>query len=304
MIMKATNTNKKTSARKKLLPAAGSLLISAAMLSTSTYAWFTMNKEVSVTGMKLKAQATDGIVISGDNKATWTTDWDVAMSTGIELYPTSTNGAVSPSWAVAYSKDFDDANKNQSGSGAYTDLSINYDATLASGTTFTSTVDGVGKAGSPTRNYVLKKTFWIKSTGEQTWDHAGLNIDEVTATATTESGSGTANLNKALRVLVVVSNANASETSSFIYAPFVGHDDDTKFKNTTTLTLKESDDQSVTAITDIPNVNDGAIRVDMYMYYEGEDENCKSSNIAAVSVDTLTVSAKFSTTDDPSTHTS
>lgn len=61
--MKATNTNKKTSARKKLIPAAGSLLISAAMLSTSTYAWFTMNKEVSVTGMSMTTTVESNLLI-------------------------------------------------------------------------------------------------------------------------------------------------------------------------------------------------------------------------------------------------
>jgi len=63
--MKAkTNTNKKSSARKKLIPAAGSLMISAAMLSTSTYAWFTMNKEVEVTGLKMQATASAGLEVS------------------------------------------------------------------------------------------------------------------------------------------------------------------------------------------------------------------------------------------------
>ena len=53
--MKAkTNENKnKHSARKKLIPAVAMLTTSAIMLSTATYAWFTMNKEVEVTGINL-----------------------------------------------------------------------------------------------------------------------------------------------------------------------------------------------------------------------------------------------------------
>ena len=287
---------KKKKTNKKIASALAMLMLSAAMLGTSTYAWFTMNREVTVTGMKLKAQATDGIVISGDNKSHWKTDWDVAMSSGVELYPTSTDGAVSPTWAVAYSKDFDDANKNQSGSGAYTDLSLTYDSSLASGTTFTSGIDGVGKAGSPDRKYVLKKTFWIKSTGESAWA-TNLNVDQVTAIATTSSGSGTADLNKALRVLVVVSDGTHND--SYIYAPITGYDDVTKYKGTTSLTLVPATTQSSTSINSIPNTDAAAIRVDMYMYYEGEDKECKSSNVTAISVDTLTVSAKFSTDDNP-----
>ena len=63
--MKAkTNTNKKSSARKKLIPAAGSLMISAAMLSTSTYAWFTMSREVEVKNIQMTATTPEDIQIS------------------------------------------------------------------------------------------------------------------------------------------------------------------------------------------------------------------------------------------------
>jgi len=63
--MKAkTNTNKKSSARKKLIPAAGSLMISAAMLSTSTYAWFTMSREVEVKNIQMTATTPEDIQLS------------------------------------------------------------------------------------------------------------------------------------------------------------------------------------------------------------------------------------------------
>lgn len=91
--MKA-NTKKRSSPMKKLIPAAGSLMISAAMLGTSTYAWFTMNKEVSVTGMEMKAHSEEGLLINEvklatsdawDNVATANTD-----PTLISLRPAST----------------------------------------------------------------------------------------------------------------------------------------------------------------------------------------------------------------------
>ncbi|MGN0633954.1 MAG: hypothetical protein ACI4JW_08805 [Oscillospiraceae bacterium] len=58
-----TNNNK-SSARKKLVPAVAMLTASAVMLSTATYAWFTMNKEVEVTGLTMSATASDGLEIS------------------------------------------------------------------------------------------------------------------------------------------------------------------------------------------------------------------------------------------------
>ena len=60
---------KKTNAKKKLLPAIGMLAISAAMLSTATYAWFTMNKTVSVTGMQVNTTVGSNLLISHDTTA-------------------------------------------------------------------------------------------------------------------------------------------------------------------------------------------------------------------------------------------
>ncbi len=63
--MKKENMKKKSTARK-LLPAAGMLAISASMLATSTYAWFTMNKEVTVTGMEVRTQVGDNLLVAQD----------------------------------------------------------------------------------------------------------------------------------------------------------------------------------------------------------------------------------------------
>jgi hypothetical protein len=51
--MMKNNNKKKGSTAKKLMPAAMMLAVSASMLGTSTYAWFTMNKTVEVKGLKL-----------------------------------------------------------------------------------------------------------------------------------------------------------------------------------------------------------------------------------------------------------
>ncbi len=88
--MKTTTTNKKTSAKKKLLPAAGSLLISAAMLGTSTYAWFTMNKEVQVTGMQMKTKVGSNLLISTTNLDADYTSKTLSQTRKALLEPTST----------------------------------------------------------------------------------------------------------------------------------------------------------------------------------------------------------------------
>ncbi len=51
-------------AMRKLIPAVVMLLISAMLVGTSTYAWFSMNKTVTVTGMTVKAKGTDNVMIA------------------------------------------------------------------------------------------------------------------------------------------------------------------------------------------------------------------------------------------------
>ena len=59
--------NNKPSAKRKLLPAIGMLTVSAMMLSSSTYAWFTMSKEVSLTGIQMTASVPADLQISLGN---------------------------------------------------------------------------------------------------------------------------------------------------------------------------------------------------------------------------------------------
>lgn len=58
------NNAQNTSAKKKLIPAVAMFTASAVMLSTATYAWFTMNKEVQVTGLNMTATAGRSLEIS------------------------------------------------------------------------------------------------------------------------------------------------------------------------------------------------------------------------------------------------
>ena len=52
---------------KRLISATGMLLISAVMLVTTSYAWFTINKQVNVTGINLKVKTSSNILISKTN---------------------------------------------------------------------------------------------------------------------------------------------------------------------------------------------------------------------------------------------
>lgn len=74
---------------KKLIPAMCMLLISAVMLGSSTFAWFSMNNKVTATGMEVTAKAnTQYFIIS---KSTTFTDNNVSVGFNgkKEVYPVS-----------------------------------------------------------------------------------------------------------------------------------------------------------------------------------------------------------------------
>ncbi len=59
-----TKQENKNSAKKKLIPAVAMLTTSAVMLSTSTYAWFTMSREVELKNIQMTATVPEDIQIS------------------------------------------------------------------------------------------------------------------------------------------------------------------------------------------------------------------------------------------------
>ena len=86
-------TNKKNSTARKLLPAFAMLTVSAISLSSATYAWFSMNKDVTVNGMNVnvKSDSTFLLVKSGTADADTIQAskfiTDSAVNTNATLYP-------------------------------------------------------------------------------------------------------------------------------------------------------------------------------------------------------------------------
>ncbi len=73
MIMNNNTSKKKGNSTKKLIPAAGMLAVSASMLATSTYAWFTMSREVEVKNIQMTATVPEDIQISLGHLVDFTT---------------------------------------------------------------------------------------------------------------------------------------------------------------------------------------------------------------------------------------
>ncbi|MGN0657876.1 MAG: hypothetical protein ACI4KR_13895 [Ruminiclostridium sp.] len=148
---------RKNSALKKLIPAVAMLATSAVMLSTATYAWFTMNKEVKMTGLNMTATVGEGIEIAlaevDGTTLTFPTNgtapsdtksdsWKSAVVVG--NYYTSF-GKIKPSSSVDGKTFFDATNASDGGKVASTFKSVDA-ATTDSGFIVTQTALNTGNA--------------------------------------------------------------------------------------------------------------------------------------------------------------
>ena len=325
--MKMTNTKNKGSAKKKLIPAAGSLIISACMLATSTYAWFTMNKDVSVTGMEVKAHAEEGLLINEVQAANSTT-WDELAVAGDSEYtalrPASTKD-LSNWWHANSKKSANDAGLNASGS-------IDGDTVaLSSGTYYESLnsltpylTNGSGSAGTAAeRNvyykdasyggtsgaynngegYYVNYKYYIKSSSTSTMSVAQNNFQVKVTAAKNASSSGTSTtLDKALRVGVKIDStymifAPLGGDASYYVTGAVGGTGGTQLDSSNSAGTRYtiSTDYvsfNTSAALDIPSVTTDGKLVDVYIWFEGEDTNCKSDNLTEI-LDDLDINIYF-----------
>ena len=254
---------------KKLIPAMCLLLISALLLGTSTYAWFSMNTAVTATGMQVKAQAESGIVISNANQETWNASASAKDTAVAELLPTSTSNFTK--WYHSTSADAKDANAHQTATGAYTEVS------------------------NGTSKYYSENVFYIKSATANALVKT-LYIKSVTVTG----ADATHYLDKTLRVGIKMST---SETI-MIFAPVSGATLTYYCNGSTSVSAIDSSSSATTAIntntgvTSIP-ASDNGLKATVYVWFEGEDAACISDNVTST-LDTITVTVQF-TTDVPTT---
>ena len=299
---------KEKSNKRKLLSAIASLLLSAAMLSTSTYAWFTMNKEVEVRNLMVQAKAESGLLIAETVNGVW----DEAANTLAEiddakvaLFPTST--ANTSAWYHATSKSAANAaNASQDGaselkSEGYTELELSSEEIQAAvagsnGKKDVYYVDS-GETGydEADAKYYVKYVYYLKTSTEGT-TNLGLTNGSQNVNISVVSVEGNENstaLNKAMRVGIEIGG------KFYIFAP-IEDATGTYFVNATTETTAIDSSASThdtpmsiaTALTSLPGMNGDPTPVYIYMWYEGEDENCKSENITAT-LDELTVNVEF-----------
>lgn len=335
--MKKTNNK---SAKRKLIPAIAMLTCSAVMLSTATYAWFTMNKEVKVTGMEVKAHAEEGLLIN-EVKAANDNHWDeeatggqTDLSQAISLRPASTynlsNWWHANSMQSSIEAGVDNTEKtvdvdssgnkyiviDESASGTQ---ATKYDlvaAAAAAGNTKAETNvfykdASFGTAGeyNDGEGFYVKYTYYLKSSGESTLSIAqnALQAKVKVTKKNTETEKISTDLDKSLRVGVKYNDSNYA-----IFAPLGGDTSYDVTKDAKGATKQAATfTRSTTGETDFAPVNIGGevtiapvtgdatnhegTPVYVYLWFEGEDSNCKSDYLTEV-LDTYLVDVTFQDT--------
>ena len=262
---------------KRIVFAGILLLLSAVLLASASFAWFSMNTVVTVTGMQVEATTAKNLLVKGaaDSDFSEVGTQDSLIKT---LVPCSVN----------------------CGTNEALTSKIFYKLLTANGVTYESGVmtSGVTELTSAVANTDYRSSvFVIKVEGLDTdrFDH--LYVSNVTVTDTSDLASSE-DISKAIRVGVT------DGTKTFIFAPVTGgaYTDGKSVsaytaegKVTTFTSQALSTVGLVTA--DFGEIVQGTNKtVTVFVWYEGNDVNCTSAN--AVNVESLKVSVQFTGADD------
>lgn len=243
---------------RKLFPAFAMLLVSATVLASTTFAWFSMNNKVTATGMEVTAKAnTQYLVIANTAEAitgktaTGNTlaQGEMNVSGGIEndgnkVYPVSKNGSTALTVGTTTTTTI-------AANAWYTANSTTYnDSGESDGTKLTNakTVD----FGAD--DYFRCYEFYIGLTQDSTADFNG-KLKITASTVEAVNGSVTS----AVKAAVKVGNGDADTIAEVLISP-EGNIEISSF------TLK----------IDTP------VKVQIYLYIDGTDKNVKDSNATSL----------------------
>lgn len=274
---------------RKLIPAFAMLLLSAVLMSTASFAWFSANGTVSASGMSIKATSPAALWIQNGNGK-----WDVTASftntksgispVTIDIAGTANNAAAAENWSFHA--------LNADGRAL-----IGPDGLIGGAPVTTDTIDGKKiataepKAADSTyanANYI-KQDFLLRLDGTKGEDTAKISVNATISTAEEKLDT----IWKALRVAVVSAGTTNGSTGGYVvFAP--SKLTNPTLSDETALTL---DDAAVVAgnVEFLTIVAQDDVPVYVYVWYEGNDKNCTNDD-AKLGI-AYSVSLKFFTED-------
>jgi hypothetical protein len=319
MNMKKTNNN---SPMKRIAASATMLAVSAAMLGTSTYAWFTMNKTVTVNGMEVRTKVGANLLVCDTNvESDYTTS--LSQSRAALLEPVSTidgktfvytvnanargQALASPTWAT-YNEGTTLAN-TVAGKAGYDSA---FNGVYGNGTSFTAdtvTLDdnrATGSKDGAAYGYV-DYTIYLKATNDGTDRYINMtkcNLLKDNAAIDNSGKTAGVDANRAWRVAVFATPTTAGTTSAtpetgtatsiltLANATNFNTNESTSKLQARTVSTGETLTYSLADITYNTAVNiadvgatagtTGYYKVVVRLWLEGEDDTCNSATYAAL----------------------
>lgn len=246
---------------RKLIPAVCMLLLAAVMAGTSTFAWFSMNTTVTAGTMAVSATAPTNLRICATNSDN-DSAWSGALSLSASLTTMVPVSCDNTNVALAFYKVKDNGDKIGYDDGAYKE-----------DTTFQTAEAG--------KDYYTT-SFYIKAVGADARD---LKLSTITLSA-----GGTKELDKALRVMAVCGD------NKFIYEPVTGAA--ATYKAVKSLNTENTEKPVLGNDITVSNaesvladkVTKKALHVTIYIWYEGQDPACRSSNTVDMAGTTFSLS--------------
>ena len=261
-------------AHRSLILSLFALVLAISVTAASTFAWFSMNTTVTAKGMSIKAKS-DTPFLQIVNAST---DFDntqkqveaSAVNATKDVRPTAvgtTTGEGATLAYVAYAKDTATANLKWVES--FSNDPDAYQSEEAADRKFTD-ITTKANATDTTNIYTLINTFKVRlnpATGATTANN--FQVSKVTIEKTNE-GETANELDNAVRVLIVCGDKNVLYKYGASEASLVITDQSKVLADTVTTDEKE---------------------VKVYVFFDGEDENCKTNN--ALEADSYAVTIEF-----------
>lgn len=264
---------------KKIIPTICMSLLGLSAIATSSYAWFSMNKTVTASGMQVKARAEGGIQIKraalGDNAYGTSAD---SSHTAVELLPTST--ADGTKW---YHAEGASGTASTAISGSYQELTLKETGGDSTG----SGIAGI----EGTMNYYYVFDNYTISSDKNSGNFVGLWVAQAYVDTSTQA------LSKSLRIGFFTTD------KAIIVAPNAGFTATYNVNGETSVTAL---DYSTSGTTAVEKDNDGknvlvgdtgasSVNVKVCIWFEGEDENHFTNNIAQT-LETMKITVTFKAT--------
>lgn len=261
--------SKSVKALKKQLAAAIAMVVVAGIaLGSSTYAWFVSNNSVTAKTTNISAQSNSAYLVIANKTAKQTTNASTNAATADDVSKTT------KLYPAQWMNNFDEEGNLKKGSGTYqfesAYASEKNAATEKAGTRFCVG----GPATACHEEYALLNTFYI-GTGEYDGEFKNLKVSNLSVT----TDAGDDGLKTAMRLLIMTYKPTKSDgTVSYDTTP-IGWA--VAKYNGTGLEIESQSDGKNDGVVYAPlfGKTEGDVKVEMYLYYDGSDENVKTTNL-------------------------